>query len=140
MPNIRSAAPNQWDVAGGAIRVRYSTLALVGPAGGPHLFYQDGVNNLTFSGDQIRVVNTPDLGSIVSVTIALTVDSGSTTFSLFLPQTNIVQQGPVSSVPVSTEGVITHHAGALVPPILHGQNEFYKVVALRGTASHILVA
>ena len=140
MANPQSAAPNQWDVAGGTIRVRYSTLPLLGPAGGPHLFYQNGTHNQKFSGDQIRVVAVPDLGTIVSVTIQLTVDFGSTTFSLLLPQTNIVQQGPVSSVPVSTEGVITHHSGPLAPPLLHGQHEFYNVVALHGTASHVLVA
>ncbi len=140
MPTFDSTGPNQWDVAGGAIRVRYSTLAFPGPAGGPHLFYQDGVHNLKFTGNEIRVVGVPDLGSIVSVTIALTVDAGSTTFSMLLPQTHIVQQGPVSSVPVTTEGIITHHAGSIVPPVLHGQNEFYSVLALRGTASHILVA
>ena len=101
MPALQNVAPNQWDVAGGSIRVRYSTVALVGPAGGPHRLYQDGFRNLKFSGDQIRVSNVADLGSIVSVTLQLTVDAGSTTFSLLLPQTNIVQQGPVSSVPIS---------------------------------------
>jgi len=135
-----SVAPNQWDLAGAGIRVRYSNLPLLGLAGVTHLLYQDGTHNQRFSGDQVRVVTVPDLGTFVSVTIQTTVDMGSTTFSLLLPQTNIVQQGPVSSVPISTQGVITHHSGSIVPPLLHGQHEFYNVVALYGTASHVLVA
>jgi hypothetical protein len=140
MATQQSFSPNLWDVAGGGICVRNSTLAVVGPASGAHLQYQDGSHNQNSSGDQIRVAAVSDLGAIVSVTIQLTVDSGSTTFSMLLPQTSIVQQGPLSSVPISTKCVVTHHSGSLAPPLFHGQQALYNVLALYGTASHVLVA
>jgi hypothetical protein len=136
MANTINVTPNLWVLSGSGIHVRYSTIAWPGPAGGPHLIYQ-GATTLSFSGNQIRSVDVADLGVIVSVTLQLTVDAGSTTFSVLLPQTTLVQQSPSSSVPVTTEGITTHHAGPLLPPA-QGQHEFYTVTRLTGSASHVL--
>jgi hypothetical protein len=136
-------SPNLWTLSGEGISIRYSQLPIIGPAGNPHLIYQDSrnpSNNKTFSADEIRTVSIPDLGEVISVTLHMSVDTGSTTLSLLLPVVNIVSQGPVSLISVTTDAIITSHAGPLSPPFGHGQKEFYTVIPLTGTAAHVLVA
>jgi hypothetical protein len=116
-------APNKWNLAGGGISVHYTTL------GGGHFHFQNGSTNLNFAGPQIRVVPNPDLGTLVSVTVHLTIDSGSTTFTVLLPVVEVDGTHPVE--PVHTDGITTLHR--LLPGL--GQKEFYTVTALAGSAS-----
>ncbi len=129
---IPTVAPDLFVLAGGGLHVSYSTTSIVGT---PHLTYQDAQRTLSFSGNQIRTVDVPDLGTVVSVTIMLTVDSGSTTFSLLIPR---VQLPGEQSVPISTEGITTVHKFSIIPALNHGQKDFYTVTPLTGTASHVL--
>jgi hypothetical protein len=120
--------PTIWNLSGGGTQVSYSVA-------GPHLHYHHGSTIRDFTGNEIRVVQVPDLGTLVSVTILLTVDSGSTTFTVFLPIVNL--PGPPALpalVPVTTEGVTTIHRFSVLPPLQHGQQEFYTVTPLQGTA------
>lgn len=121
--------PNVWVLSGGGIHVRYFTA-------GPNLFYQDPMRTRDFKGQEVRVVQVPDLGTLVSVTIFLTVDSGSSTFTLLLPTTNVAAQ-PISSAPVSTYGITTSHHFSIVPAFQNGQQEFYSVTPLNGTGWNI---
>jgi hypothetical protein len=121
--------PNLWILSGGGIHVRHSTT-------GATFHYQDTTRNLTFTAQQIRTVPVPDLGTLVSVTIFLTVDSGSSTFTVLLPNVNLAPP-PNSSAPVKTEGITTAHHFSLVPALLHGQTEFYSVTPLSGAAYHV---
>jgi len=121
--------PNVWVLYGGGIHVRYFTA-------GPNLFYQDPMRTRDFKGQEVRVVQVPDLGTLVSVTIFLTVDSGSSTFTLLLPTVNVAAQ-PISSAPVSTYGITTAHHFSVVPAFQHGQQEFYSVTALSGTGWNV---
>jgi len=89
-----------------------------------------------FKGQDVRVVQVPDLGTLVSVTIFLTIDSGSSTFTLLLPRVNLPAQ-PFSSAPVSTDGITTAHHFSLLPAFQHGQQDFYSVTPLNGTAWNI---
>jgi hypothetical protein len=117
--SIQFVSPNLWTLHGGGISIRYSTIPIVGPAGAPHLFYQDSrnpSNNRTFTANEIRTVNVPDLSEVASVTLHTTVDAGSTTLGIPLPVVNIVLQGSVSSSPVTTEAITTTHSGPLSPP------------------------
>jgi hypothetical protein len=93
------------------------------------------VRTLSFAGSDIRRVDVPDIGSIVSVTLNMTVDVGSTTFSVFIPNV-IVSAGSGGANPVTTEGVTTIHRTPFVPQ-LPGQREVYRVVQLTGVASHL---
>jgi hypothetical protein len=128
-------APNLYSLAGGGLHVSYT---ISGIAGAPHLTYQDATRTLSFSGTQIRTVDVPDLGTVVSVTLVLTVDTGSTTFSVLLPAVQLASGvGPVSSVPVSTDGITTFHRFSVIPVLNHGQREFYTVTPLTGTASRV---
>ena len=120
--------PTFWRLHGGGIYVTYSTA-------GPHLHYHHGAVIRDFTGSEIRLVPVSDLGELVSVTVFLTVDSGSTTFTLFLPRVNL--PGPPALptlVPITTEGVTTVHHLSLVPAFQHGQQDFYTVTTLHGTA------
>ena len=97
MPQTEFVAPNLWSLSGGGIHVRYWTFTLGPIRQGdepPHFTYYDSHRTLSFHGNEIRSVNVPDLGTLVSVTIVLTVDTGSTTFTVLLPRVNIVSQGP----------------------------------------------
>ena len=126
MPGV--VQPTNWILNGGGIHVRYSTA-------GPHFHYQDSFRVLNFTGAGIRVVPVPDIGTLVSVTIHLTVDSGSTTFTVLLPLVNLPAP-PLLPVPVrvTTEGITTIHHFS-IPIFTDGQQEFYTVTPLTGTAS-----
>ncbi len=128
-------APDHYELSGGGISITYLP---VGAGGLAHFQYQDGQRTLNFTGDQIRKVEVPDLGTVVSVTLTITVDSGSTTFSVLIPQTTL-QNTTGSSAHIRTEGITTVHRFSLVPAFNIGQDEIYTVTRLRGSASNVII-
>src|SRR5713226_1182211 len=76
-----------------------------GPVGDEYFLYQDRHGAHEFKGKDIHIVGS-DLGLIVSVIIRLTIDSGSTTFSLLVPRVGLPGQ---AAVPVRNEGITTLH-------------------------------
>jgi hypothetical protein len=123
--------PTIWNLSNTAtgLQVSYSVA-------GPHLHYHQGAVIRDFTGSEIRVAEVPDLGTLVSVTILLTVDSGSTTFTLLLPRVNLPAPPALPvAIPVNTDGITTGHRFSILPPLLHGQQEFYTVTPLQGTAA-----
>jgi hypothetical protein len=136
MPAIEFVAPNLYDLSGRlpgghTLHVTYSTRGFDGK---PHLSYQDGTQGLSFSGDQIRVVEA-DIGMLVSVTIRMTVDTGSTSFSVLIPRVNL-PAGPGQSAPIASDGITTVHRFSVLP--MHGQLDLYSVVKLSGTARFVV--
>ena len=121
-------APNLYQLSGKHLNITYSTTGIDGK---PHFSYQDLQQTLSFTGDQIRGVVT-EIGTLVSVTIRLTVDTGGTTFSLLLPRVNIPGE---QSVPVETVGITTLHRFSVLP--INGQRDFYTVTRLQGSASRV---
>ena len=121
-------APNLYQLSGKHLNITYSTTGIDGK---PHFSYQDLQQTLSFTGDQIRSVVT-EIGTLVSVTIRLTVDTGGTTFSLLLPRVNIPGE---QSVPVETVGITTLHRFSVLP--INGQRDFYTVTRLQGSASRV---
>ncbi len=119
--------PNLWVLSGGGIQVRYSSAT-------NHFHYHDSFRNENFTGAEIRTVAVPDLGTLVSVTIFLTIDSGSSTFTVLLPTTNLDSTAAHPSAHVVTDGITTAHHFAIPISLLHGQVEFYTVTPLTGTA------
>ena len=109
------------------------TYATSGIDGQPHFHYQDSIHNENFTGSQIRAVEC-DVGTLISVTIQMTVDSGSTTFSVLIPRINL-SKGEIGSV--RTDGITTVHRFSIVPTFMHGQLDNYSVVALHGTAQQV---
>lgn len=129
LPSVHT--PNLYTLQGGAVHVMYSTSGIDGK---PHLSYQDAVHTLSFSGDQIRTLAT-EIGTLVTVTIRLTVDAGSTSFSVLIPTVNL---GTSEQVPIHTEGITTAHRFSLVPILNHGQTELYSLIALSGEARFVV--
>jgi hypothetical protein len=121
-------APNLYQLSGKHLNITYSTTGIDGK---PHFSYQDLQQTLSFTGDQIRSVVT-EIGTLVSVTIRMTVDTGGTTFSLLLPRVNIPGE---QSVPVETVGITTLHRFSVLP--INGQRDFYTVTRLQGSASRV---
>ncbi|HXC62420.1 MAG TPA: hypothetical protein VNV63_07075, partial [Nitrospiria bacterium] len=68
----------------------------------------------------------------VTVTIRLTPDFGSTSFTLMVPQVNLDQS---SESHVTTFGVTTFHRVSIAPQLDRGQTEHYTVAELSGTAA-----
>lgn len=121
--------PTTWVLAGGGIQVRFSVA-------GPDLHYQDIHESRDFTSEEVRLADVSDLGTLVSVTLRLSVDSGSTSFTLLLPRVNLPPPPALPAfVPVVTEGITTVHHLSLVPAFQHGQQDTYKVTRLRGSAA-----
>jgi hypothetical protein len=135
-PVVQSfTAPNHYQLSGGGISITYLP---VGAGGLAHLQYQDAQRTLNFSGDQIRTVEVPDIGTVVSVTLTITVDTGSTTFSVLIPRVTL-QSTTGASAHIRTEGITTAHRFSVVPAFNLGQDELYTVTPLRGTASSVII-
>jgi hypothetical protein len=123
--------PTTWNLSNTAtgLQVSYSVA-------GPNLHYHQGAVVKDFTGNQIRVAEVPDLGTLVSVTIQMVVDSGSTTFTMLLPTVNLPAPPALpAAVPVTTDGITTLHRFSTVLALQNGQQEFYTVTPLQGTAS-----
>jgi len=133
MPNV----PNQYHVHGGGISVSYYPEGSGPPAEGRGrliFVYQDAHRSESFfsDGNDVRTVKVDDLGTMVSVTIVESIDTGSTTFSLLVPDVELPDGQ--SSVFICTEGITTVHR-VFVALIGHPQAETYAVTKLDGTAA-----
>ena len=123
--------PTTWNLSNTAtgLQVSYSVA-------GPNLHYHQGAVVKDFAGNQIRVAEVPDVGTLVSVTIQMMVDSGSTTFTMLLPRVNLPAPPALpAAVPVTADGVTTLHRFSTVLALQHGQQESYTVTPLQGKAS-----
>jgi hypothetical protein len=123
-------APNFYSVSGDDITVTYSTSTFLG---GPHFHYKDKSIDKTFSGSQIHVTDDPLLGTIVSVVINLTIDQGSTTFSLLVPRVNL---GTSFAVDISTLGITTEHKFTIAGPVAP-QSDIYTSHVMTGKARFV---
>jgi hypothetical protein len=96
------------------------------------LFYQDGIFHRVFHADEIRTVDVEDIGTVVSVTLKLTVDLGATTFSLILPEV-LLPDEINASAPIKAEGITTFHRSFL-SGVGHAQRETYRTTRLSSDA------
>ena len=92
--------PTMYELHGDGIHVTYATTSF---SGKPLLTYHDAFQLKNFSGDQINALQT-EIGTLVTVVLHLTVDSGSTTFSLLIP--NVILP-PSNVASISAEGITT---------------------------------
>jgi hypothetical protein len=120
--------PNHYSLNGyGPLQVIYAS---TGFRGEPQLTYQDARQSLQFSGNAIQQVDS-DVGTLVSVTIAETTDTGSTTFSLLIPRVTLWNGQPAH---IRTFGVTALHRLTIEGPV-NGQLDTYHTHHLSGTAS-----
>jgi hypothetical protein len=112
------------------------TYLVSGFQGLPYLTYQDSAQTLSFKGTEIRAAET-EIGSLVTVTLKLTVDAGSTSFSVLIPAITLADTQAEETF--KTVGVLTVHKTALVGPPLSGAREIYEVCELDGSARAVEV-
>jgi hypothetical protein len=129
MPTV---TPNLYHLSGHHLHVTYSP---AGIDGRPTMTYQDAHQSKSFKGEDIRTVES-DLGTLVSVTLRMTPDVGSTTLSVIIPRIRIT---PVSIAHVRTECITTVHSTPFAPPqSIQGQLDTYTVTSLHGTAQAVV--
>jgi hypothetical protein len=118
--------PNFYNVEGGGIQVTYSTTSIKGT---PVFTYHDASGVKEFSGEQIKVAQT-DIGTLVTVTLQILVDRGSTTFSLLLPLINLTSP---AGAHITVEGITTLNKFQNFP--VPGQAQSYTVTEMQGIAT-----
>jgi len=115
----------------GQIKVDYESTSFIGQR----------ILNLTlgsgptrhFVGSQVRTLDT-EMGTLVTVTTHITVDTGATSFSVLIPDVSLKSIGDHETF--ATEAIVTTHSGPNSPPT--AVHETYQFVPLQGTASFVL--
>ena len=122
---------NRYDLHGNNIIVTYGES---GADGKPYLNYSDSNLSRLFKGDEIRVIKESDLGTIVSVTIRITIDTGSTSFTVVIPR---IKKTDAQSAPINivTVGITTVHRFSVFPALLNSQIDNYTACTLTGTST-----
>jgi len=87
-----------------------------------------------FAGSQIRTLTT-EIGTLVTVTTNITIDTGATSFSVLIPA--ITLKSITDQETFASEAVVTTHSGPNSFP-LTGVHEKYQFIPLQGTASLVL--
>jgi hypothetical protein len=87
-----------------------------------------------FSGSQIRTIHT-EIGILVTVTTQITIDTGSTSFSVLIPAITLTATSDHKTF--ATEAIITSHTGPNSVPQT-GVHETYQFIPLKGEAKFVL--
>jgi hypothetical protein len=87
-----------------------------------------------FFGSAVRVLET-GIGTLVTVTTHMTIDTGGTEFSVLLPVIELANATQTQTF--STDGIITHFKGPDSFPAT-GVRETYNFIPMKGTARFIL--
>jgi len=131
MPNIQ---PNRFVMQSndGKTKVDYERTSFIGQ---PALNLTQGPGPIRhFSGSQIRTINT-EIGLLVTVTTQITIDTGSTSFSVLIPAITLTATSDQKAF--STEAIVTSHSGPNSVPST-GVHETYQFIPLKGEASIVL--
>ena len=121
---------NKFELSGSGIQIVY---ILGGNPTFPSLTFTEGATKKTFTPAQITT-DTSGLGTLVSVALVQTVDTGGTRFGFFLPD---VQVARGQTAPVSTVGVFEMFSG---PDSVPRRTTTWQCVHLHGTAEDVIVA
>jgi len=132
MPNIQ---PNRYvlQAQNGFDKVEYETSSFIGQ---PTLVLTLGSPTSPariFTGSQIRTVGT-EIGTLVTVTTEMTIDNGSTSFSVLIPAISLKNNADHEAF--TTEAIVTSHSGPNSIPRT-GVHEKYNFIPLKGDASFI---
>jgi hypothetical protein len=120
---------NRYVLQGNGVEVEYTIGANPGFTA---LTVTEGGNTRNFKPAQITTDNT-GLGTLVSVALVQTIDTGGTRFGFFLPQ---VQVALGQSVPVTTVGVTEMFSG---PDSFPHRPTAWHCVHLHGKAEEVIV-
>lgn len=122
--------PNLYELTGGGIQITYTPSDSNGK---PDLNYVDATRNLTFNGDQVAIQDSP-LGSLVTVFLVRTIDSGSTTLTVLIPGVNLAT---TPSQPINTLAIVTENLFSILQIHTPRQTQVYSVINLSGSAQII---
>jgi hypothetical protein len=131
MANIK---PNRYVLQSndGKTKVDYETSSFIGQ---PVFNLTEGPGPIRhFSGSQIRTVDT-EIGTLVSVTTHLTVDTGSTSLSVLIPAITLASISDHKAF--TTEAIVTSHTGPNSVPST-GVHEKYQFIPMKGEANFVL--
>jgi len=131
MANIQ---PNRYILQSidGKTKVDYETSSSIGQ---PTLNLTQGPGPIRhFTGSQIRTFNT-EIGTLVTVTTQVTIDTGSTSFSVLIPAISLASVSDHKTF--TTEAIVTSHSGPISVP-LAGVHETYQFIPMRGEASFVI--
>lgn len=117
---------NLYQLKGQNTQISYQT---TGIAGQPQLTYVDDRGSRTFTGDELRSLDS-EIGGIVSVTLELSPDSQIVTLSLLIPSIKLEGQ----STDFQTVAIVTTKRSGFLA-VRPGQLETYTTMPLTGTAS-----
>jgi len=120
-------SPNQYIFTDDKLTVTYNLLGHTPLPLEPTLTYNDGERTLTFQGPEIRVAHA-EFGTLVSVTLDKTIDTGSTSFSVLIPAIELADGK--SERTFETAGVNTEHKITRLP----GSREIYEIYEMQGSA------
>lgn len=124
----QARTPNVFELTGDGVHILYQAIHFIDTPTLPELSYQDGQYDLTFHKDEIRTQQS-ELGTLVSVSLQRTVDTGATVLTLFLPAINL---GGGTEANFETLAIISRTLG-LIPG--EGAREIYEAVLhLQGVA------
>jgi len=116
----------------GQTKVDYETSSFIGQ---PTLNLTVGTGPTRhFAGSQIRT-RTTEIGTLITVTTNITIDTGATSFSVLIPA--ITLTSITDHQTFASEAVITAHSGPNSFPST-GVHEKYQFIPLQGTASFVL--
>lgn len=130
MANIQ---PNRFVLqsSNGILKVDYETTSFLGQ---PFLNLTEGSGPTRhFSGSQIRRRDT-EIGILVTVTTGMTIDRGSTSFSVLIPA--ITLTGISDHQTFTTEAIVTTHTGPNSVPET-GVHETFQFVQMKGEARFV---
>ena len=126
---LRYGEPNQFDLEGDGVSISYSTTSI---AGVPQFTYQEGASPpVNRSGEEIRVLCTGDVGTLVTIDVEQVPDQYTVKLSLLLPTINLPQGFGASAL--ETIAILTTEYTSIAGPVA-GQAQTYEVLMLRGTA------
>jgi len=130
-PILKPQAANFFELSHDKDTITYTVSNI---AGQPVLDYTHGGKTRSFTGEEIRREKTT-LGTEVTVTLKINVDSNAHLLTLVLPDVHVGPKGPEKlSVPVIFHTLV----GTIVGPPPIGPAQTYEVKIFRGTASFVV--
>jgi hypothetical protein len=122
--------PNRYILTGSDTEITYSTTSF---SGQPQLTYRDKKYQRSFSGAEIRSLNT-EIGQQVTVTIEQIPDLHTLTLTLLIPTINLDK----AESRFKTRAIFTAQRTSIAGPrLIKGAVQSYRVLALRGVASSV---
>ncbi|HEU4415888.1 MAG TPA: hypothetical protein VFT65_13970 [Candidatus Angelobacter sp.] len=130
MPAVQ---PNEYTLKGGNITFTYVKNNFLGQ---PFVSYNDGSGAKDFFGSAVRVTDV-GIGTLVTVTTHMTIDTGGSEFSVLLPLIELPDA--TRSQTFSTDGIATHYKGPDSFPST-GVRETYNFIPMTGSARLLFFA